>query len=61
MRSIILIGMKKMINKLNIVVIGASGSIGGHFLDVILSKHINAISLGRSAPSSNITHIKMIS
>lgn len=59
MRSIILIGMKKMINKLNIVVIGASGSIGGHFLDVILSKNINAISLGRSAPSSKIKHIKI--
>lgn len=51
--------MKKMINNLNIAVVGASGSIGGHFLDVILSKNINVISLGRSAPSSKIKHIKI--
>lgn len=46
-----------MLKGMGLVLIGASGSIGGHFLGVVQEQGARIVNLGRSAPSGKARHI----
>lgn len=48
-----------MLMNMRFALIGASGAIGGSFLDAALQMGAEVICLGRSAPSKNVRHIEM--
>lgn len=46
-----------MLKDMRLVLIGASGSIGGHFLSTAVAQEAKVINLGRRAPNQDVSHV----
>ena len=46
-----------MLKDMHLVLIGASGSIGGHFLSMAVAQEARVINLGRRAPDMDVPHV----
>ncbi|MDP4744668.1 MAG: SDR family oxidoreductase [Porticoccaceae bacterium] len=47
-----------MLKDMHLVLIGASGSIGGHFLSTAISQEARVINIGRRPPNRDVSHIE---